>query len=711
MGVASLFVSRLGRFLLRREDQTFFALCGIVGIGGALIGEGVKRAFTGVWKLVFGTVDLPAAMAALPPAMIVAIPALGGLAAGLLLHVLRRDSGAGHGVPDVMEVVVLGRRSLRFRSVLKKASAAFVGIATGGSIGREGPIIQLTAALSARLGSVLNLSEESYRILTAAGVAAGVAGAYHTPLAGVLFVVEIIVGTLNMRVLGAAGIAAVTAFVTGHVLGFHRGAFFAPWIPGAADAAAGVARIPDFLLKSPLEYGAHVALGAVCGLVAVLFMGSIERAGKLFSAIRLPLPLRTLIGGAVVGVIGLRWPEVFGNGYEACSDILRDGHAPKALLLLAVFKIVATSASVGSGVPGGVFTPTLMLGAATGSLFGAALSTLTNGATGPASSYAQLGLAGLLAGTMHAPLLATVMTVELVDDHDFVVPLLVTAFMARLVARHFRRESVYTEELRRKGVATEGHLDERALRSLKVRDLLRTDVALVPASAPLETVVRALTETRALHLYVGDRDGRFVGAIDLHDVKGLLGGLDAGGAIVAADLVKEIPVTYPDEALVDVNRKLWMQDFGHLPVVSDDVERRFLGIVTRRDILGAVDRRILRQNVLMAPIKADGNAAPDWFELPAGGRLEGVRVPAAMVGLTVGESLLGRRFGVTVLSVTKVDRHGRESRVLPHRDLVLEANDRLAVLGPEAAVDRLKRGDVDLSSPPPETPDGSSGQK
>ena len=705
MGAAALIAQRLGRFLLRREDQTFFALCGIVGIGGALIGEGVKRACTGVWGLAFGTSDLPAAMASLSPVWIVAVPALGGLAAGLLLQFLRRDAGAGHGVPDVMEVVVLGRRSLRFRAVLKKASAAFVGIATGGSIGREGPIIQLTAAFSARLGAVLNLSEESYRILTAAGVAAGVAGAYHTPLAGVLFVVEIIVGTLNMRVLGAAGIAAVAAFVTGHALGFHHGAFFAPWIPGAADGAAAVARIPDFILNSPLEYGAHAVLGVFCGLVAVLFMGSIETAGKLFSAARLPVPLRTLLGGAIVGVIGLRWPEVFGNGYEACRDILRDGHAPQALLLLALFKIVATSASVGSGVPGGVFTPTLMLGAATGSLFGAALSAATNGATGPASSYAQLGLAGLLAGTMHAPLLATVMTIELVDDHHFVVPLLVTTFTARYVARRFRRGSVYTEELRRKGVATEGDLDERALRSLKVRDLLRSDVVLLPASAPLETVVRALTETRALHLYVGDPTGRFLGAIDLHDVKGLLGGLDSGGAIVAADLVKAIPVTYPEEALVDVNRKLWMQDFGHLPVVSDEVERRFLGIVTRRDILGAVDRRILRQNVLMAPLKADGNAAPDWFELPPGGRLEGVRVPAAMVGKTVGESLLGRRFGVTVLSVTKVDRQGRESRVLPHRDLVLEANDRLAVLGPEAAVDRLKRGDVDSTAFAPDTTD------
>jgi CIC family chloride channel protein len=600
-----------------------------------------------------------------------------------------------------MEVVVLGSRALRFRAVLKKAAAAFCGIVGGGSIGREGPIIQLAAAFSARLGAVLNLSEESYRILTAAGVAAGVAGAYHTPLAGVLFVVEIIVGTLNMRVLGAAGIAAVCAFVTGHVCGFHHGAFFAPWIPGAG---AGVeARLPDFVLRSPWEYGAHVLLGVLCGAVAVVFMGSVQQGGRLFARLKLPVPLRTMLGGAAVGLVGLRWPEVFGNGYEACGDILRDGHAPRALLLLVVFKILATSASVGSGVPGGVFTPTLMVGAATGYLFGAGLTSLADGACGPASSYAQLGLGGLLAGTMHAPLLATVMTIELVDDHDFAVPLLLVAFVARVVARKLRPGSVYTEELRRKGVATEGSLDERALRSLKVKDLLRGDVALLPASSPLETVVRAFTQTRALHLYVGDPQGRFLGAIDLHDVKGLLGGIEAGGAIVAADLAKQIPVALPEEPLVDINRRLWLQDFGHLPVVADEEERRFLGIVTRRDILGAVDRQILRQNVLMAPLKEDGAATPDWFELPPGGRLEGVRVPGAMIGKTLGESLLGRRFGVTVLAVTKSDRHGRETRVLPHRDLVLESGDRLAVLGPESAVERLKRGDVDAAALAPES--------
>jgi chloride channel protein, CIC family len=694
----------LRRFLRRREDQVFFALCGVVGVGGELIGEGFKRALAFAWRTIFGGVDVPSEFAGLPAYAVVGIPCAGGLLAGLLLHYFRRASGGGHGVPEVMEIVVLGSRTLRFRSVLKKTAAAFCGIASGGSIGREGPIIQMTTAFSARLGAFLNLSEESYRILTAAGVAAGVAGAYHTPLAGVLFVVEIIVGAVNMRVLGAAGIAAVGAYVTGHALGHHHGAFFAPWSPAGGAVAAD--RAPEFVIATPLEYLAHAALGVACGVLAVAFMSSLRLSGALFQKLRLPIPAKTALGGLIVGCVGLAWPEIFGNGYETAFQILKTGFPVAALFWLVVLKIAATSSSVGSGVPGGVFTPTLMVGAACGALFGEGMTALFGTSVGPASSYAQLGLAGLLSGTMHAPLLATVMTVELMDDHGFAVPLLVVSFVARATARALSPSSIYTEELRKKGVQTEGPMQERVLRSLHVRDLLRADVPLVPAAASLDDVVRAFTESRALHLYVGDRDGRLVGAVDLHDVKGLLGGLDAAGVIVAADLVKEIPVAFPGETIVDVNRRLWLQDVGHLPVVASDDDRKFLGVVTRRDILGAVDRQILRQNVLMAPIVEADAASPDWFEIPPGGKLEGVRVPPSLVGKTVGASALGRTFGVTILAVSKRAKGGGEKRILPRSDIVLEATDRLVVIGPAAAVDRLARGELSVEeTTDPKPPD------
>lgn len=704
MPAPGAFARRLQGLLRRREDQLFFALCGVVGALGALVGEGFRRALFGLWELLFGGSDLATSLGGRPVLFVLATTTLGGLAAGAVLHLFRREAGTGHGVPDVMEVVVLGRRSLRLRPVLKRAAAAFLGIASGGSVGREGPIIQVTTSVSARLGSLLNLSEESYRILTAAGVAAGVAGAYHTPLAGVLFVVEIVVGAVNMRVLGAAGIAAIGAWVTGDVLGFHHGAFFAPWRPFGAAAAGAAVPPPLFEIRSPWEYGAHAALGLLCGVVAPAFMTALSGAARLFAASRLPIPARTALGGLAVGAIGLARPEVFGNGYETARQILHETPPPALLAALAILKPVATALTVGSGVPGGVFTPTLMIGAASGALFGHGLRAAFGDAVGGPASYAQLGLAGLLAGTMHAPLLATVMTVELVDDHRFAVPLLLTSFVARSVARRIKKGSIYTEELLRKGVGVEGSLQERMLRSLKVSDLLRSDVALVPQSEPLAGVVRRFSETRALHLYVGDPAGRLTGAIDLHDVKGALSDGGAASAVIAADLSKEIPTAFPDESIVEVNRRLWMQDVGHLPVVASEGDRTFLGVVTRRDILGAVDRQILRQNVLMAPILSEDRAAPDWFELPPGGRLEGVRVPPQLYGRRVGESDLGRRFGVQILAITKTDRRGVERRLLPRADVVLEAGDRLVVIGPTEAVDRLLRAEIDPELPPPAPP-------
>ncbi|HYC77472.1 MAG TPA: chloride channel protein [Planctomycetota bacterium] len=689
------FARRIASLLRRREDQVFFALCAVVGVVGALIGEGFRALLDGSVRLLFHDDDLPSGISALKPSwLIVVVPAAGGLLAGVVLTARRRPDAAAHGVPEVMEVVTLGRRATRLRAAVWKSAAAFCGIFTGGSIGREGPIIQMATAAAARMGAVLNLSEESYRILTAAGVAAGVAGAYSTPLAGVLFVAEIIVGTLNMRILGAAGIAAAAAVVTGGALGFERGPFLRP--RGSAVIGAALQDPIVFVMKSEWEYVSFAALGLACGVLAAGFMYSLAAGGRAFGALKLPVPVKTALGGAVVGGIGLAWPEVFGNGYEATMHILQDQTTAAFVGWLVVLKIIATSASVGSGVPGGVFTPTLMIGAALGAWYGHGVQHVFGAAnTVDPVYYAQVGVAGALAGTMHAPLLAVVMAVEMLDDHRFILPLLVTSFIARAAARRLRPGSIYTEELRRKGVETEGPLQERVLRSLRVKDLLRADVDILPQSRSLDDVVRRFSETRALHLYVGDDQRRLTGAIDLHDVKGALQGIDAGAPVIAQDLAKEIPVCTPDERIVDVNRRLWLQDVGHLPVVASETDRTFLGVVTRRDILGAVDRQILRQNVLMAPLKTDDASSPDWFELPPGGRLESVRVPKAIQGRTVGESHLGKHYGVTILAVTKLDRNGVERRMLPRSDVMLEEGDRLVVLGPEPAVERLLRGDLE----------------
>jgi CIC family chloride channel protein len=359
-----------------------------------------------------------------------------------------------------------------------------------------------------------------------------------------------------------------------------------------------------------------------------------------------------------------------------------------------VAKMLATSLSVGSTLPGGVFTPTLFVGAALGAVCGQGMEHIAPDVTDP-ESYALLCMGAALAGMTHAPLLSTVLVVEMTSNHGMILPLLLATLCAWGTSRLLRKESIYTEELKRKGVATEGSFESRVMHSLKVRDLIRVDVELVPQCMTLTEIAQKFSESRSMYLYVGDSDGKLVGAIDLHDVKNSLVNPEGGSLVIAQDLAKGVPVAFPEESIVDVNTRLWLQDVGHVPVVRSDEDRTYLGILTRRDVLGAVDREILKRNVLFAPMRAYGQEETDWFELPPGGRMEAVRVPRSLVGLTIGDAGLGRRFNVTIVAVKRRDHVGEEVRYLPQADLRLESGDSLIVLGAEAAVQKLIDGKLE----------------
>jgi CBS domain-containing protein len=269
---------------------------------------------------------------------------------------------------------------------------------------------------------------------------------------------------------------------------------------------------------------------------------------------------------------------------------------------------------------------------------------------------------------------------------------MLTSVMAYWTARTIRRTSIYTEELRRRGMRWEGTAQERLMRSLVVHDIMHTDVPLYPADLPLERIVEVFQDSRALQIYIGDGDGRLLGIVELHAVKRELGETrgEYGPLVIADDLVIEIPVVTPGDSLVEVNEKLWFRDLGQLPVVDDDESRRFLGIVTRRDVLGAFDREVLRRNALLAKIRAVEGAGFDYFELPAREQMAKLPVPHELVGRALRETGLRERYGISVIAIQRMDASGQETRVAPRADTVLRRGDVLVVMGEEGAVERLR---------------------
>src|SRR6266542_555991 len=614
--------SRRFRSFWKDPDTQFFLLAVAVGAAGALGAIAFRAVIHWLTRLFFDADDVVTGVESLPLWLRVAVPAAGGLAAGLIVRFLVREK-APEGISHMIEVVSIGRRSVRLRPSLARASASIVSISSGGSVGREGMIIQLGAALASAVSRTVKLSPERVRILTACGMAAGVAGAYNTPIAATLFVLEVVIGSFSMQLFGPAVVSAVVSTVlVRSVLGDDP-----------------VFRVARFALESPAEFVPLAVIGLLAGASAALFGRTLRLARQLFTASQLPLPLAMAAGGAAVGALGIGLPEVLGNGFEGTNRILAGGASVLALGLLFAGKTVATAATVGSGTPGGVFTPSLMVGAALGGLVAHGTQGAAPWLDAPVGAYALMGMGGLLAGITRAPLLAVIMIFELTQNTAVLLPMMGVSVLAVLTARTFEQDSIYVESLRSAGIVWEKTPEATAASSLKVADVLRSDVRLLSRTLPLADVLETFLRSLSLTLYVGDEEGKLLGAVTIHDVKEILADRSVEAIVIAEDLASEVPFVTPDEPLTSVNEKLWFRDLGQLPVVDSASGRKFLGIVTRRDLLGAFDREVLQRDRLLARVRAAGvGGGVDYFELPEKHRLAEVDVPPGMAGRTVAES-------------------------------------------------------------------------
>jgi CIC family chloride channel protein len=669
--------SRFGRFFWRDPNTQFLLLAAAVGLAGALGAVGFRALSVRLTHLLFDAEDIVAGAESLPPILRIFLPAAGGFLGGLIVRLFAAGGGS-HGISQMIEVVHLGRRAVRLRPSIGRAAASLAVISTGGSEGREGSIIQLGAAFASGLSRLVKVSPERARILAACGMAAGVAGAYNTPIAATLFVLEVVVGSFSMTLFGPAVVSAVTSTVLVRFL--------------LGDEP--VYQVAPVRLESVLEFIPVLAIGLAAGVASALFVRVLRAAKDLFTSSRLSLPISMGIGGAIVGVLGIFWPEVWGNGFGGTDRILRGNPTFLKLFELFVAKIAATSATIGSGGVGGVFTPALMVGASLGGMVAKLTGLVFPWIQSPVGGYALLGMGGLLAGVTRAPLLAIIMIFELTQNTAVLLPMMAVSVLAVLSARALQKESLYIENLRSAGIVWEKTPEATALSSLHVSDVMRDDVKLVPRDMPLAEIVNAFLHSRSLYLYVGDEEGRLLGVVDLHDIKESLPDRNISSLVIAADLITEIPFVTPSEPLTSVNEKLWFRDLGQLPVVDSAENRRFLGIVTRRDLLGAFDREVLRHNRLVARVRMfrEGGSEMDYFELPEKHRLVQVDVPPAIEGRTVGESGLRTRYGVSVLAVKRLTKEGLERRFVPGPDDRLQHGDVLIVLGTDDAVGRLRSG-------------------
>lgn len=655
-----------------RGQVRFLALAVAAGLGGGVVAV-LFRALSiqlpaWIWP---GDPNLVRGVAAAPDWRKIAVPVVGALLAGLVLYLGSRWTVVGKGW-DILEAVVLRDGVLHLRAALVKGISSLLTVASAAPLGREGPMVQLAAATCSWGARRMRLPVRQRRILVACGVAAGMAAAYNAPIGAALFTMEVIVGNFALEVFAPLVFASVVATM----------------LARAAFSGTPVFQLGGFKLVSPWEFAAYLALGVLAGLTAALFLRGLRASSALFRKSRLPRPLAMAIAGLLLGVVVLFVPDVVGNGREAIVLLFREDWVPGFALMVLLLRVVLTSAEVGSGAVGGVFTPTLFIGAVLGDAFGSALQMAFPQFVGGPKAYALVGMGCLLAGTTHAPITAVLMLFEMTLDYNIVLPLLLGASAASLVARSIDDQSIYTEALRRKRGAPTPRGEAAAMAKLTVSDVMRAEHRVVPADTPLPRLLDTFIHERRNHLYI-EKDGAFAGAVSLYEASRALREAADPASLCARDVANpSFQTTTPEERLDRTLERFWTQECERLPVLDRATNGKVIGTVSKRDILGVYSLEILHRRSLLARFDEDlPGARPTYVELPEDHIVDESSVPPELVGLTFSEARVRERYGVSVLILRRMDERGRPQRLIPEGRTRLEAGDRVVVFGAREKVE------------------------
>jgi CIC family chloride channel protein len=565
------------------EDAFHLVLAGGVGVIGGLVNLFFYYATEGVSRLILRRPgELYEIAKTLPPWQRVVTPTLGGLFAGLVLFWGLRLVGPQRS-SNLLEVVVAGDGRLPFRSAIIKFFSSLITIGSGGSIGREGGITQLSATFASKWGQLAKWHPYRLRLLVGCGAASGIAAAYNAPISGAVFAALIVLGNFSMNLFAPLVFASVVATMV------SRSFFeFPPWYT-----------VPPFDFTSVTQLPWFVLLGLLTGAIGASFLKLLNRSEEMFKRLEAPIYIRLALGGLFVGLLALQFPGVWGNGYAITNRILQGdypGQLAGLLFLAGLFlaKLIATLATVGSGAVGGVFTPTLFLGASVGATFGLGLRELHAGTDLPIATFGVVGMGSMLAATTGSPLLAMIMIFEISLDYSLMPPLMLGCVVSVLVARKLHPESIYTEPLRRKGltVPQDPNASEAATERT-VSDLMRAPVTPMRETATLGEIANRFLTSANNFLPVVDAKGRLVGVVALQDLKEYLGSGDEVLGVIAYDLMRPPPsCVTPNQRLLEVLPVVLASEQRNVPVVNTLKENRLVGALARAEVLSIFSEAI-----------------------------------------------------------------------------------------------------------------------
>jgi len=498
-----------------------------------------------------------------------------------LLHFVAPEI-RGPGVPEVMASLAHRDGIIRHRVTLAKSFATATFIASGCSVGREGPIVQIGASIGSSLCQLFRLGPDHRKLAVACGAAAGIAATFQAPMAGTLFVVEILLFDLEVISLSNIVIAAVTGTMVSRSF----------WSDGILFQA------PHFVLGHPAELLIYLCLGLMAGLLSLLLMAMIFGFSKGLDRLRIPRWLSPAVGGLFIGTLGLYHPHALGVGYSAISEVLRGDFLFTSALILLLAKIVATSACIGSGMSGGIFAPSLFLGAMLGAVFGNFATLIWPDTAMLSSHFALVGMGAMIAGTTLAPITAILTLFELTYNYEIILPLMVACIPSIIVVRYLHGFSIYETKLLMDGIRiVRGH-DANRLRTMKIRDYICIEHTIIQEDEPLTNLIDQIVNSSFPHFMVTNTKNELVGILTLRDILAFLNQQPPKEtSITASDLMtRTLSTVSEDGSLEEAFHLFSNHHFSFLPVMSHTNKQKVVGCLKKDDLITAYNQHVLKDH-------------------------------------------------------------------------------------------------------------------
>ena len=570
-------LSRLQR-VGRHEQLVLAALSVLIGLIGGCAAIIFREAIGLVQELFYGfsSERVHSNVIALPWWRIVLATTVGGLIVGLLIHYLmpRRHN---QGVADVIEAEALKGGDLEYKSGITAAVVSAITIGSGGSSGREGPVVHLAACLSAMVSRVLGMDRSGRQTLLGCGVAAGVAASFNAPIAGVFFALEVVMGSYALAAFAPVVIASVTGTIVSRIYFGDFPAFI----------------IPPHGIASFWEFPAFALLGLVSAVAAISFVWAVGVVRSAGDWARLPGWIRPAVAGLIVGVIAIFYPQVLGVGYEATDEALREVLTIEMLIILAVLKTAATAITIGSGAGGGVFSPSLFIGAMIGGAFGVIATMVFPHLSSGHGAYTLVGMGAVAGAVLGAPISTILMVFELTGDYELTIGVMIATVISSQVMHLAFGHSFFTWQLAQRGVNLVGGREEVALRARVVAGIMRSDHLTVGADAPLDELRLKLRQVPYGELFVVDEDGRLLGTVMLQDLSEAAFDDSYDALLRAIDVVRHSPpmITVADDLETALNLLETCAE-EHVAVVDRADSRKLVGVLHERDVLRAYHRTV-----------------------------------------------------------------------------------------------------------------------